>query len=63
MMKLRPTQANVFLTWQLKLLAAQVLTHRTHVSSQLLVGHSLALSVQQYVSKVLDSWQTGNTHT
>jgi hypothetical protein len=60
-MNLRPRQANVFLTWQLKLLAAQVLTHKAPVSSQHLVAPNLALSVQQYVNKVLDSWQTGNT--
>jgi hypothetical protein len=59
MMNLRSKQSHVFLTWQLKLLAAQALTHKTHVGSKPLVTPSLALSVQQYASKVLDAWQTG----
>jgi hypothetical protein len=60
MMNLRPNQAHVFLTWQLKLLAVQVLMDKMPVGSVLLVTPSLALSVQQYANMVLDSWQTGN---
>jgi hypothetical protein len=60
MRNLQPKQAHVFLTWQLKLLAAQVLTDRPPIGAVHLVAPSLALSVHQYVNKVLDSWQTGN---
>jgi len=60
MRNLHPKQAHIFLTWQLKLLAVQVLTDKSPVSAAHLVAPSLALSVHQYVNKVLDSWQTGN---
>ncbi|XP_069677644.1 anaphase-promoting complex subunit 1 isoform X2 [Periplaneta americana] len=55
MTSLQARQPHVFLTWQLKLLAAQVLADK---SRTLLVTPGLALSVQQHVTRVLDSWQT-----
>jgi hypothetical protein len=60
MMNLQSKQAHVFLTWQLKLLAVQVLTDKARLGSKLLVAPSLALSVQQYANMVLDAWQTGS---
>jgi len=60
MKNLHPKQAHIFLTWQLKLLAVQVLTDKSPVGAAHLVAPSLALSVHQYVNKILDSWQTGN---
>lgn len=60
-MNLRSKQTHVFLTWQLKLLAAQVLTDKAPFDSKL-VAPSLALSVQQYANMVLDTWQTGSSN-